>query len=100
MRNSCVHDLQVDTYTLKVLEGLAALPAVTEVELSPEGMWRPVAAGAGSRPSTPAGAKDAGGAWYRAGDKAVATPVRCGPAPLVRGPQGMRRSCARLGGSC
>lgn len=65
MRNSSVHNLQVDTYTVKVLEGLARLPAVTEVELSPEGKWRPASA---SRPGAASTSAAADRPWYNAGD--------------------------------
>ncbi len=33
--------LQIDTYTLRVLQCLAKAPHVTEVELSADGHWRP-----------------------------------------------------------
>ncbi|KAF6256419.1 hypothetical protein COO60DRAFT_110528 [Scenedesmus sp. NREL 46B-D3] len=42
---SCVQSLQVDGYLTHVLRVLAGLPDVTEVEITPEALWRP----AGSR---------------------------------------------------
>ena len=41
MVNSSIQSLQVDTYTRHILEALAPVPEVMEVEVSPEGRWRP-----------------------------------------------------------
>ncbi|CAD7700592.1 unnamed protein product, partial [Ostreobium quekettii] len=43
MRGSCVQALQRDVYLDRVLQCLALAPDVSEVEVSPEGRWRPAA---------------------------------------------------------
>ena len=48
MRNSSVQNLQIDAFTQRILEHLAGRLDVVDVELSPEGLWRPVTSGGGS----------------------------------------------------
>lgn len=37
----CAASRQIDTYTARVLECVESMPAVMEVEISPEATWRP-----------------------------------------------------------
>jgi hypothetical protein len=41
MRNSCVQQLQVDTYVAAILEALKGQPDISEVDIGPDGRWRP-----------------------------------------------------------
>ncbi|GFH21596.1 E3 SUMO protein ligase SIZ1-like proteon [Haematococcus lacustris] len=61
MRNSCVQQLQIDSYVAAVLAGLANRPDVSEVDIAPDGTWRPAAPGSKQPPER----------WYSPGEAAL-----------------------------
>ncbi len=70
MRNSCVQNLQVDTYMVTLLASLSDSPDMIEVEIAPNATWRPTG---GSHSA----------AWYDVGQKPAAPAVKKEPGLAV-----------------